>query len=106
MDAALEGAMAKICSTTATATERVDAWDVHGAAARTHKAVTQAVESRLSYARRFKGKKGLTREERVAERLVYSRFFDTQGADRSTNGIDGLLASKLVCARPQKLKPL
>eukprot|EP00873_Tetraselmis_striata_P038201 jgi/Tetstr1/458465/TSEL_004320.t1 len=33
----------------------------------------------------------LTGEERVAERLVYSRFFDTTAADRSSNGVDGLL---------------
>eukprot|EP00873_Tetraselmis_striata_P046504 jgi/Tetstr1/466768/TSEL_011238.t1 len=36
-------------------------------------------------------KKALTGEERVAERLVYSRFFDTAAADRSSNGVDGLL---------------
>jgi hypothetical protein len=66
---------------------------VHNAAVWTHKAVTQAVESRLSYARRFKGKKTLTSEERVAERLVYSRFFGTQAADRGTNGVNGVLAA-------------
>jgi hypothetical protein len=31
-------------------------------------------------------------EERVPESLVYSRFFDIQAADRSTNGVEGLLA--------------
>jgi hypothetical protein len=59
----------------------------------THKVVTQAVESRLSYIRRFKGKTALTGEKRVDERLVYSPFFDTHAADRSTNGVDGLLAA-------------
>jgi hypothetical protein len=39
------------------------------------------------------GKKALTGEERIAKRLVYSRFFDTQLAERSTNGVDGLLAA-------------
>jgi hypothetical protein len=65
------------------------------AAVRTHKAVTQAVDSRLTtYIGRFKGKKALAGEERVAERLVYSRFFETQAANRnSTNGVDGLLAA-------------
>jgi hypothetical protein len=92
-DAALEIALATVRSTTATATERAHAWDIIDAAVRTHKAVTQAVESRLTYVRRFKGKKALTGEERVAERLVYSRFFDTQAAGRSTNGVDGLLAA-------------
>jgi hypothetical protein len=66
---------------------------VHDAAVRTHKAVIHAVEARLTYVRRFKGKKALTREERVAEHLVYSRFFDTQASDRSINGGDGLLAT-------------
>jgi hypothetical protein len=92
-DAALETVMATVRSTTATETERAHAWDITDAAVRTHKAVTQAVESRPTYVQRFKGKKALTGEERVAELLVYSRFFDTQAADRSTNGVDGLLAA-------------
>jgi hypothetical protein len=62
--------MATIRSTTATAAERLHAWDVHDPAVRTHKAITQATESRLSYVRRFKGKNTLIGEERVAERLV------------------------------------
>eukprot|EP00873_Tetraselmis_striata_P039556 jgi/Tetstr1/459820/TSEL_005169.t1 len=33
----------------------------------------------------------ITGEERVAKRLVYSRFFDTTAAERSSNGVDGLL---------------
>jgi hypothetical protein len=65
---------------------------VHDAAIRTRKAVKHAVESRLTYIRCFKGKKTLTGEERVAERLVYSRFFDKR-ADCNTNGVDGLLAA-------------
>jgi hypothetical protein len=47
-----------------------------------------AAESRLIYIRR---KNALTREERVVERLVYSRFFDTRAVNRSPNGVDGLL---------------
>jgi hypothetical protein len=30
---------------------------------------------------------------RGAERLIYSRFLDTQATDRSTNGVDRLLAA-------------
>eukprot|EP00873_Tetraselmis_striata_P012614 jgi/Tetstr1/432878/TSEL_022227.t1 len=45
-------------------------------------------EDRLAYLRRFKCKKALTGEERVAERLVYSRFFDTTAAERSNDGVD------------------
>jgi hypothetical protein len=94
VDAALETAMATIRSTTATAAKGAHAGDIHDAAVRTHKAVTQAVESRLAYIRRFKGKETLTGEERVAERLVNSCFFDTHAADRSTNnGVDGLLGA-------------
>jgi hypothetical protein len=51
--------MAIIRSTTATAAEKAHAWDVHDAAVRTHKVVTHAIESRLTYIRRFKGKKAL-----------------------------------------------
>jgi hypothetical protein len=51
LDAALETAQATIRSTTATATERPHDLDVHEAAIRTHKAVMQAVESRLTYIR-------------------------------------------------------
>jgi hypothetical protein len=32
-------------------------------------------------------------EERVAERRVYSRFFDSQIGERSANGVDGLLTA-------------
>jgi hypothetical protein len=64
--ASLETAMATIRSTNATAAEISHAWDVHDAAVRTHKAVTQALESRLTYIRGCKGKKTLTGEERVA----------------------------------------
>jgi hypothetical protein len=41
----------------------------------------------------FNCKKLLTGDERVAERLVYSIFFDTKPRDRSANGVDGLLAA-------------
>jgi hypothetical protein len=66
---------------------------VHDAVIWTHKVVTYAVESRLTYIRRFKGEKARIGEERVAQRMVYSRFFDTRAADLSTNGVDGLLAT-------------
>jgi hypothetical protein len=92
-DAALETCLATIRSTTPTAAERAHARDINDAAVRTHKAVTQAVESRLTYIRRFKGKKALAGEERVAKRLVYSRFLDTYAADRSTKGVDRLLTT-------------
>jgi hypothetical protein len=93
VDATLETSLATNRSTSATAAKRAHAWDINDAAVRTHKAVTQAVESRHTYIRRFKGKKALTGEERVAKRLVHSRFLDTHAADRSTNGVDGLLAA-------------
>jgi hypothetical protein len=64
---------------------------VYDAAVRTHKAATQAVGLRFTCVRRSKGKKTLSGEELVASRLVYSRFFDTQAADRSTNVVAGLL---------------
>jgi hypothetical protein len=88
VDAALETAMPTICSTTATAAEKAHARDVHDAAVRAHKVVTEAVESRRAYVRRSRAK-----SPSLEERVVYSRFFDTQAADRNTNGVDGLLAA-------------
>jgi uncharacterized membrane protein len=52
-----------------------------------------AHEERLTFLRRFKSKKLLSGEERVAERVVYSRFFDTQIGDRNVNGVDELLVA-------------
>jgi hypothetical protein len=73
-------------STTSIEAERAHAWDIHDAAVRTHKAITQTVESRLTYIIQLnKGRNALAEEERVAERLVCSRFFDTKAPDRSTN---------------------
>eukprot|EP00873_Tetraselmis_striata_P001863 jgi/Tetstr1/422127/TSEL_012983.t1 len=50
-------------------------------------------EARLTYLRRFKAKKALTTEEQVAERLIYSRAFDTAEHERSANVVDGLPAA-------------
>eukprot|EP00873_Tetraselmis_striata_P021035 jgi/Tetstr1/441299/TSEL_029550.t1 len=52
-----------------------------------------AGKDRLIYIRRFKGKKALAGDKKVAERLVYHRFFDTAVADRGANGVDSLLAA-------------
>jgi hypothetical protein len=48
---------------------------------------------RLTYIRRLKAKKILTGEERVAERLVYTRCFDTVASDRGGNVVDGLVSA-------------
>eukprot|EP00873_Tetraselmis_striata_P043227 jgi/Tetstr1/463491/TSEL_008382.t1 len=72
--------------------DRVDALDLLDAAHRTLEAVGDADEARLTYLRRFKAKKALTPEEQVAERLIYSRVFDTEH-ERSANVVDGLLAA-------------
>jgi hypothetical protein len=55
--------------------------------------VASAGEARLTYIRRFKAKKILTGEERVAERLVYTSCFDTIASDRKGNVVDGLLSA-------------
>eukprot|EP00873_Tetraselmis_striata_P045958 jgi/Tetstr1/466222/TSEL_010780.t1 len=76
----------------AAARDTADANDLLGSAIRTIATCGQAAEDRVTYLRRFKCKNALTGEERVAERLVYSRFFDTStAAERSSDGIDGLL---------------
>eukprot|EP00873_Tetraselmis_striata_P042120 jgi/Tetstr1/462384/TSEL_007390.t1 len=89
--AALTDAVATLRAKNATARDTADANDLLDSAIRTIATCGQAAEDRLTYLRRFKCKKALTGEERVAERLVYSRFFDTTAAERSSNGVDGLL---------------
>jgi hypothetical protein len=71
----------------------VGAWGLFDAIKRTHRACCNAHEGKLTYLRRFKGKKLLTKGERVAERLLYSIFFDIHAGDRSADGVDGLLAA-------------
>ena len=91
--AALETAMATLHGGNASAADTEDAWGLLASATRTLKAIQGASEDRLTYLRRFKCKKALTGDERVAERLVYSRFLDTAAAERSANGVDGLLSA-------------
>jgi proline dehydrogenase len=59
-----------------------------------------AHEETLTYLHRFESKKLLSGEERVAERVVYSRFFDTEIGDRSVNRVDELL----VALKDKRLK--
>jgi hypothetical protein len=61
----------KTCSSQAEA----DTWGLFDVTARTHSACNNADDEMLTYPRRFKSKMLLTGVERVAERLVYSRFF-------------------------------
>jgi hypothetical protein len=56
-------------------------------------AYSNAHEERYTHLRRFKCKKFLSGEERVAKRLVYSRFFGIHIGEPSANGVDGLLAT-------------
>eukprot|EP00873_Tetraselmis_striata_P002148 jgi/Tetstr1/422412/TSEL_013250.t1 len=90
--AVLADAVARFGAENATARDTADANDLLDSAIRTIATCGQATEDRLNYLRRFNCKKALPGEERrVAERLVYSRFFDTTAAERSNNGVDGLL---------------
>eukprot|EP00873_Tetraselmis_striata_P034789 jgi/Tetstr1/455053/TSEL_041909.t1 len=73
--------------------DRVDALDLLDAAHCTLEVVGDADEVRLTYLRRFKAKKVLTPEEQIAERLIYSRIFDTGEHERSANVVDGLLVA-------------
>jgi hypothetical protein len=80
-----------IRSNTSTPDEKAHAYALIDTTIRTHQAVASVKEARLTYIRRFKAKKVFTGEERVAERLLYSRCFDTIAADRRGNVVDGLL---------------
>jgi hypothetical protein len=55
--------------------------------------VPAAGEARLAYIRYFKAKRIFKGGERVAERLVYSRCFDSISSERGGNVVDGLLPS-------------
>jgi hypothetical protein len=81
-NSALENAMETIRSTTSTPDEKICAYALIDAAARTHKAVAAGGEARLTYIMRFKAENILNGEERVAERLVYSRCFDSISSKR------------------------
>eukprot|EP00873_Tetraselmis_striata_P010122 jgi/Tetstr1/430386/TSEL_020196.t1 len=81
--AALTDVVATLRAKNATARDTADANDLLDSAIRTIATCGQGAEDRLTNFRRFKCKKALTGEERVAERLVYSRFFDTTAAERS-----------------------
>jgi hypothetical protein len=91
---ALKTAMETIRSVTATTpNEKAYAYALIDEAIRTHQAVASAGEARLTYIKRFKAKKIMNGEERVAKRLVYSRCFNTVAVDRGGNVVDGLLSA-------------
>eukprot|EP00873_Tetraselmis_striata_P013848 jgi/Tetstr1/434112/TSEL_023256.t1 len=92
-NAAAKTALATLRAPDTLTQDRVDALDLLDAAHRTLEAVGDAEEARLTYLRRFKAKKALTPEEQVAERLIYSRVFDTAEHERCANVVDGLLAA-------------
>jgi hypothetical protein len=92
-NAALTTALETIRSDTSTPDEKAYAYARINAAIRRHQAVASTTEARLTYIIRLKAKKIPTGEERVAERLVYTRCFDTIAADRGGNVVDGLLSA-------------
>eukprot|EP00873_Tetraselmis_striata_P043498 jgi/Tetstr1/463762/TSEL_008578.t1 len=89
---ALTDAVATLRAENATARDTADANDLLDSEICAIATCGQAANDRLTYLRCFKCKKAPTGEERVAdERLVYIRFLDTTAAERSSNGVDGLL---------------
>jgi hypothetical protein len=85
--------METIRAVSSTPDETTYAYSLVDAALRTHQAMASTGEARLTYIMRFKAKKILTGEERVAERLVYTRCFDTFASDRGGSVVDGLLSA-------------
>jgi hypothetical protein len=85
--------METIRAVTSTPDETTYAYSLLDAALRTHQTVALGGEARLTYIRRFQAKKILTGEERVAERLVYTRCLYTIASDRGGNVVDGLLSA-------------
>jgi hypothetical protein len=90
---ALETVMETIRAVTSTPDENDYTLSLINAELRTHQIVASAGEARLTYMRRFKTKKILTGKEQVAERLVYTRCFDTIASDRGGNVVDGLMSA-------------
>jgi hypothetical protein len=85
--------METIRTVTSTPNETTYAYSLVDSVLRTHQAMASAGEARFTYIMRFKVKKILAGEERVAERLVYTRCFDTVASDRGGNVVDGLLSA-------------
>eukprot|EP00873_Tetraselmis_striata_P033149 jgi/Tetstr1/453413/TSEL_040395.t1 len=74
-----------------------DANGLFDSAIRTIATCRQTIEDMLTYLRRFKCDNALTGEERVAERLIYIRFFDTAAAERSGNlHLQGATPAQLI----------
>jgi hypothetical protein len=80
-------------SSISTPYENTYAYSLIAAAARTHQEVLAAGEARLTCIKRVKAKKILAGEERVAEHLVYSRYFDSISSECGGNVVDGLLST-------------
>jgi hypothetical protein len=93
MNTALETILDAIHTKPYSSQAEADIWGLFDATARTQKACNNGHEERLTHLYRFKYKKLLSGEERVAENFVYSRFFDTQIGERNAHGVDGLLAA-------------
>jgi hypothetical protein len=85
--------METIPAATSTPDQITYAYSSVDAVLRTHQAMASTGVARLTYIRRFKAKKILTGEERVAERLVYTRCFDTIASGCGGNVIDGLVSA-------------
>jgi hypothetical protein len=85
--------METIRAVASTPDEKAYAYSLIDAALRAHQAVTSAGEARPTNIKRFEAKKILNGEERVAERLVYTRGFDTIATDQRSNVANGLLSA-------------
>jgi hypothetical protein len=101
-DPALETIMDAIRPETYSSQKEADASVQFDATRRTHKALCSVHEEKLTYLRRFKCNKLFTWVERVTERLVYSRFFDTHAGDRSANGSTGSSQHSTLESQPTR----
>jgi arginine/ornithine N-succinyltransferase beta subunit len=80
-NSAFETATETIRAVTSIPDKKAYAYSLMDASLRTYQAVASVGEVRLTFIKRFKAKKILIGEERVAERLVYTPCFDTIAAD-------------------------
>jgi ribosomal protein L12E/L44/L45/RPP1/RPP2 len=82
-----------IRSVTCTPDEKAYAYSLIDASTRTHQTAASAGKARLTYIRRFKAKKVLTGEKRVAERLINSRCFGSISSKPGGKVVDILMSA-------------
>jgi hypothetical protein len=89
--AALEIDVETIRLVISTTDEKADAYTLIDTAIRTHVVVASTGEARFACMRSVKDTNIMNDEERVAERLTYTKCFDTVSSEHGGNVVNGLM---------------